>query len=165
MHKISDLIDFSTACDTIGLYRYSEVIDRKIYSQLETKTLIKEEPDLDIKIDKSHGIKSKSDLEGVTESLSKLDITSIMSDPFFVLGIKPGDSQEKIYDAISEMYSYYEKMRNNDPKKAEMLLKIWKNAYARLKPLLNRAQEGKIWWNVDAKSRPIAEMPKMTSSF
>jgi hypothetical protein len=30
-------------------------------------------------------------------------------------------------------------MRNNDPKKAEMLLKIWKNAYARLKPLLNQS--------------------------
>jgi hypothetical protein len=164
MHKISDLIDFSTACDTIGLYRYSEVIDRKIYSQLETKTSIKEDPGLDIKIDKSRGIKSKSDLEEVNENLSKLDINSIMSDPFFVLGIKPGDTQEKIYDAINKMYGYYEKMRKNDPGKAEILLKIWKSAYTRLKPLLNRNQEGKVWWNVDPKSKSL-EIPKMESNF
>ena len=87
-----------------------------------------------------------------------------MSDPFFVLGIKPGDSQEQIYDAINKMHGYYEKMRVNDPGKAEVLLNIWKSAYTRLKPFLNRNREGKIWWNVDSKSKPL-EMHKMKSNF
>jgi hypothetical protein len=95
--------------------------------------------------------------EGVVERVNHLT-----GDPFFALGIRPGSTLNEAYDAFAEMRHYYDKVKVQNPERADQLLSIWTRALHALETQAKRDQQGRLWWNANASS--VQNLPNPRSS-
>jgi peptidoglycan hydrolase-like protein with peptidoglycan-binding domain len=70
----------------------------------------------------------------------------VMSDPFFVMGIRPDSTPEQMNQAMQKMYHYITQLENTNPARAKQLQEIWIKSLRRLSNPKSFVSEAKVWY-------------------